>query len=97
LSLNLTRRDFLKLAGVTTLAVVGGGSIAIGPRLLRPVDGQKLALGEEVKVVKFTCVPNCTENCWLQAYVYDGRVRYIMPAPDYPEPEYTRGCLRGLS
>lgn len=97
MSLNLTRRDFLKLAGVTTLAVVGGGSIAIGPRLLRPVDGQKLALGEEVKVVKFTCAPNCTENCWLQAYVYDGRVRYIMPAPDYPEPEYTRGCLRGLS
>jgi len=96
--LNLTRRDFLKVTAIGAVALAAGGSGAvIGANLLKPVEEVKPVSPEEVKVVKFTCVPNCTENCWLQAFVYDGRVRYIMPAPDYPEPEYTRGCLRGLS
>jgi len=98
LNMNISRRSFLKVAGATGLILAGGGlGLQFGPRLLKRSDRSRIALGEEVKVVKFTCVPNCTENCWLQAYVYGGRVRYLMPAPDYPEPEYVRGCLRGLS
>jgi anaerobic selenocysteine-containing dehydrogenase len=96
--MNISRRDFIKL--ITGSAIVAAGiglGVELEPRLLRKTETLKLASQEEVKIVKFTCVPNCTENCWLQAYVYDNRVRYIMTSPDYSEPEYTRGCLRGLS
>ena len=96
--MNISRRDFIKL--ITGSAIVAAGiglGVELEPRLLRKTETLRLASQEEVKIVKFTCVPNCTENCWLQAYVYNNRVRYIMPSPDYSEPEYTRGCLRGLS
>ncbi|MEM2224054.1 MAG: molybdopterin-dependent oxidoreductase [Acidilobaceae archaeon] len=85
----------IKLSLATSLVAALG--LYVKPRLLRRVDEFSPIQSEEVKIVKVSCLPNCTESCWLQAYVYNDRVRVLMPAPDYLEPEYTRGCLRGLS
>ncbi len=96
--MKLTRRQFLKLAGVvagaaTTTASAGGltrealaGRSPASSSL--PVD----------RVVRTTCSPNCTGSCGQLAFVRDGNIVKVQQAADYPEPAYNpRGCMKGVS
>ena len=90
--LKLTRRDFLKLAGITSLTVIAGSRYFKAGSLAPKQQQQSL------KIVRSVCSPNCTGACAYNAYVYDGRIVALMQPWDYPEEEYNpRGCLKGLS
>lgn len=96
-SLKLSRRDALKLGLATATGLALGSSVVLKPRFLTKSDST-VKLGDgEIKKVNVICVPNCTENCGLVAHVHNGRISALLPAKYFPEPEYNRGCLRGLS
>jgi molybdopterin-containing oxidoreductase family molybdopterin binding subunit len=48
------------------------------------------------RVVRTVCSPNCGQTCLLWAYVREGKLVKTEPAP-FPDPEYNRICLKGLS
>lgn len=88
----ISRRNFLKLAGA---AGVFAGIMGIWR-----FSNQAAAVPEKLKMkyVRTTCSPNCTGACGMKAGVFNGKIRTIIQAADYPEKEYNpRGCLKGLS
>jgi anaerobic selenocysteine-containing dehydrogenase len=101
ISMKLSRREFIKYTGV--VAAAGAASAYFVERPLLGTDpgsesAPALQSTNRVKVVRTTCSPNDTGACGINATVSDGRIVTLMPADDYPEPEYNpRGCLRGLS
>ena len=96
--LKVTRRDFIKILAVTaSAAAVTGG---ISSRYFKQTSLLEAASdeGDELKVVRSVCSPNCTGACAFNAVVHKGRIAYLLQAADYPEKEYNpRGCLKGLS
>lgn len=46
--------------------------------------------------VRTVCTPNCCNTCGLLAHVEGGRIVRVEPA-SFPEPRYTRICLKGLA
>lgn len=91
--LKLTRRKFLQAtAAAGAVAAVGG--IELTAQAAPDVQPQK----GELKYVRTTCAPNCTGGCGQQACVYNGEIKDIIQASDYPDEEHNpRGCLKGIS
>lgn len=89
--MNVTRRDFVKLCAFGAL------SAGVASRYFQ-VASSKSATGDEIKLVRSTCSPNCTGACAYHAMVYRGRITSLIQAADYPEQDYNpRGCLKGQS
>ena len=89
--MNVTRRDFVKLCAF------GAISTGIASRYFQ-LASSKSSGGDEIKLVRSTCSPNCTGACAYHAMVYKGRITSLIQAADYPEAEYNpRGCLKGQS
>jgi anaerobic selenocysteine-containing dehydrogenase len=88
----LTRRDFLKVTAVTSVAAAMS-PLGMGQRGL--VSAARPTAASEVKIVK-TCCRACIHNCGVLAHVQDGRVIKVEGNPEYP---MTKGalCAKGLS
>ncbi|WP_019850378.1 molybdopterin-dependent oxidoreductase [Desulfitobacterium sp. PCE1] len=90
------RRSFLKgtaaaaaMVGVTT-SVPGGLT-----NMLSPVSAQASENPEE-KVYAVSCRSNCFSGCHLNATVRNGKL-VKTEMREFPDPEYSRACLKGLS
>lgn len=89
----LTRRSFLKTTGaVAGAAAVGGAvlptSLGLAEERDSPVQGETKFSG--------SCRGNCFQGCFLNYVVRDGRV-VRTEARDFPDPQYNRICLKGLT
>ena len=96
----LTRRDFVKIAGLAGVAVSVGGltSVLSQNNFLREIGNPRLGYPEERrgwenfyrsmwqydKVARSTHGVNCTGSCSWMVYVKDGIVAWELQATDYP-------------
>lgn len=90
ISFLLNRRQFLKVAGLTTGAVVAGSGTAFATlpqrrtTLAKSTNNAPLPTASATKVVATTCTM-CSNYCGAQAVVgADGRVRRLEPLPGHP-------------
>lgn len=92
----LTRRSFLKATTVTAGGVVAGAAAA--PALTALAEGYRAGQdgGQTDTIFKGCCHLNCQNNCAINIHVREGRV-VKTSMREFPEPEYNRICLRGLS
>jgi nitrate reductase alpha subunit len=94
----IKRRDFLKGASATFGAIAAGELLSLS--VLRPASAQANPLAEypnrdwetlyrDVYAYDdsfvFVCTPNCTHNCYLQAYVKNGVITRCGPTQRYHE------------
>jgi anaerobic selenocysteine-containing dehydrogenase len=95
---SVTRRQFLKGAGVAAGTVAAGAALGAGAKeVLAGRDDPTLSLPVD-RVVRTTCSPNCTGSCGQLAFVRDGHVVKVQQAADYPDEAYNpRGCMKGIS
>lgn len=95
---SMKRRTFLKLAGATaataalSTAVLTGCQKKAKSAEAPASDGQP----EHDKVVRVVCAPNCVGSCGINAFVKDDVIVKVEPA-DFPDKNYNRICLRGIS
>ena len=91
-----SRRSFLKAASVA--AVIGSAVYALtrADPLLDVFSDKEVIEGGETRVYNGACAPDCWSGCRLHLHVRDGKLVKVAPAP-YPDPQYNRVCLRGLS
>ena len=87
----LTRRTFVKGAGVITVAsALGFGAIDKVP--------QALAEEEAAEVVEAhaCCTYNCTSRCFLKGRVENGVLTSVEPGEFPGRPDYGNACLRSM-
>ncbi len=97
MSVQLSRRDFMKALGLTTAAVTltGGTESALAAQtqgMTIPSVGQ----AAPAKTVRCVCPRNCHDTCGLLVTVQDGKVISARGDPDHP---ITQGalCLKGAT
>ena len=101
----LTRRSFMKAAGLVAAGTAMGGALAAcsntqqaeGPEPKQAEVGQNLAVDEDVELVEeeefyCTCSWSCS-FCQYHIYTRNGNVAHMLPLPDF---DY-RTCLKGRS
>ena len=82
MSSNVTRRSFMKIAGISALSTIGGGMPGfLGTRSLAQEAGGAL--------VKSNC-PLCPQGCGINLFIEDGRLTQVRGMIEDPE---TRGML----
>jgi len=96
--MKLTRRQFVKGAGVVAGTAVAGTALgSFASDVLAGRDDPLSSLPVD-RVVRTTCSPNCTGSCGQLAFVRDGNIVKIQQAADYPDGAYNpRGCMKGIS
>ncbi|MCP5065349.1 MAG: molybdopterin-dependent oxidoreductase [bacterium] len=92
------RRDFLKGSGATVAAIAAGELLSLG--VLKPASASTNPLASYPNrdwetlyrdvysyddSFVFVCTPNCTHNCYLQAYVKNGVITRCSPTQRYNE------------
>lgn len=90
----LTRRNFLKTGAIAAGGIWAGSALGCAPEQEGEGDAQQ-QLPEE-QIFNGGCKPNCFHGCQLRVHVREGKVVKTSAAP-YPNPEFNRICLRGLS
>lgn len=90
----LTRRSFLKVAGVAAGATAVAG--AASPLKALAADAAAPSGEAAEQIYRGVCRPNCFGFCHLNVHVHDGKVMKTTRAP-YNEACYDRICQRGLS
>lgn len=98
----ITRRGFLKASavGATALALPGCTKV-FSPAPTPVVEEEEIVKKvvdpyEGAKVVRTVCAPNCTNSCAHNVFVKDDRIVKVEPG-EFPNPEYNRICLKGIS
>ncbi len=92
----LTRRGFLKTAGVAAGAVaVGSGAVALGDLAAAPAVADESAAEQTFHT---GCRGNCASKCHQKVTVRDGKVVKVA-AMEYPEGDegWRRLCVKGQS
>lgn len=96
----LTRRSFLKTGAVVAGGAWAGVTLGCVPANDEPVEeggqGPAEAVNSGDEIFVNCCRPNCFAQCALNVHVREGKVVKTSMA-DYPNSEYNRICLRGLS
>ncbi|MDR1014805.1 MAG: molybdopterin-dependent oxidoreductase [Coriobacteriales bacterium] len=87
----LTRRSFLRTAGVCA-----GAAVVVGNTMLAALASGESSVQSEERIFQHACRNGCNTGCYLNVKVRDGKVVQTWPA-EMPEERYTRCCLRGLS
>lgn len=93
----VTRRDFLKVSGVTAATAAAIGTVRQPVlRTLEEIAPGKTNAGTTEQVFHGVCKPNCFASCGVNVHVRDGKIVKISPA-DFPDKRFNRTCLRGLT
>lgn len=97
----LSRRNFLRAATVVTAAVpathiLESCSPNTEAKEAEPIKSTLPAQPDHDKIARCVCAPNCVGSCGINAYVKDDTIVKVEPA-DFPDTNYNRICLRGIS
>lgn len=94
--MSLTRRGFLKAAGVTAAAGAAMGGAASYSTWLKPAE--KAYADDASERTAFTFHQwHCGGNCSLKCTVRDGRMVQVEPNKWEGEPRFNTICLKGIS
>ena len=88
----LTRRSFVKGAGVITVASAFGFSALSGARL---AEGDTAAAN--ITDAHAVCTVNCTSRCHVKGQVKGGRLIGAAPGDMPGRPDYANTCLRAMA
>lgn len=94
----LTRRTFIKGAGMITVAsAVGFGATSLGSGSGTRAQAAETPAGAGEKSVHAVCTVNCTSRCHLKGTVRDGKMVRVEPGDMPGRPDYANACLRSMS
>ncbi|WP_019240569.1 MULTISPECIES: molybdopterin-dependent oxidoreductase [Bacillus] len=94
----MTRRKFVKASAIATAAT---GAVIANPwgsamKTLSVDPAEAATQASKEQIFSGACRGNCAGGCFLNIEVRDGKV-VRTSARDFPNPEYNRICVKGLS
>lgn len=91
---SVSRRNFLKLAGATTIVSTTAGCTRFTDEEEALTVQQQFVEADEV--IRTVCCPNCTGSCAIDAKIKEGVLVGIQPG-EFPDPRFNRMCLKGVA